>query len=61
MTGEKVSVVIPAYNAARFLAEAIESVLAQTVAPAEVIVVDDGSMIGRIGESGGATGRSSHS
>ncbi|MBK9611615.1 MAG: glycosyltransferase [Dehalococcoidia bacterium] len=37
MTGEKVSVVIPAYNAARFLAEAIESVLAQTVAPAEVI------------------------
>ncbi|MBK9344263.1 MAG: glycosyltransferase family 2 protein [Dehalococcoidia bacterium] len=40
---ETVSVVIPAYNAARFLAEAIESVFAQTVAPGEVIVVDDGS------------------
>lgn len=37
------SVVIPCYNQARFLAEAIESVLSQTHAGAEVIVVDDGS------------------
>jgi glycosyltransferase involved in cell wall biosynthesis len=38
-----VSVVIPAYNAARYLAEAIDSALAQSHAAVEVIVVDDGS------------------
>src|SRR5262245_7589054 len=38
-----ISVVIPTYNAAAFLAEALESVRAQTRVPAEVIVVDNGS------------------
>lgn len=38
-----ISVVIPAYNAERFLPRCLKSVFAQTLKPEEVIVVDDGS------------------
>ena len=44
-----VTIVMPVYNGSRYLAEAIDSVLAQTWPAIEVIVVDDGS------DDGGAT------
>lgn len=43
MTLAKVSVLIPAYNAAAYIEQTIESVLVQTWPFLEVIVVDDGS------------------
>ena len=39
----KVSVYIPAYNVAEFLSKCIESLLAQTLPPNEILVIDDGS------------------
>ena len=38
-----ISVIMPAFNAAAFIAEGIDSILAQEHRPIEVIVVDDGS------------------
>jgi glycosyltransferase involved in cell wall biosynthesis len=38
-----VSVLMPVYNAARYLAEAVESILGQTFADFEFLIIDDGS------------------
>lgn len=43
-----VSIIIPCYNAERYVGEAIESALAQTYPNKEVIVIDDGSTDGSL-------------
>ena len=43
VTSKTITAIIPLYNGREFIQGALESVLAQTVAPNEIIVVDDGS------------------
>ena len=43
-SGIEIDVVIPAYNAERFLRRCLKSVFAQTLKPQKVFVVDDGSI-----------------
>jgi glycosyltransferase involved in cell wall biosynthesis len=45
-SGFRITAAIPVYNGEAFLADAIESVLAQTFRPSEVLVIDDGSTDG---------------
>ncbi len=40
---ERVTIVIPAFNAAQWLAECLDSILAQTYADWQAVIVDDGS------------------
>jgi glycosyltransferase involved in cell wall biosynthesis len=44
----QVSVIIPSYNHERYVGEAIESVLAQSMGDFEIILVDDGSSDGSV-------------
>lgn len=46
MTQPVVSVILPVYNGEKYLAEALNSVLAQDYRPLDVIVIDDGSTDG---------------
>ena len=56
--GTLISVIIPAYRAARYIAQAVDSVVAQTYGPVEIVVVNDASpdsdelehALGRFGE-----------
>jgi glycosyltransferase involved in cell wall biosynthesis len=43
MASPRISVVVPAYNAVRYLGETIDSIIAQTLSSWELVVVDDGS------------------
>ena len=38
-----ITVIVPSYNSARFIGEALDSIFAQTLQPEQIIVVDDGS------------------
>lgn len=46
----RASIIVPAYNVAKFLPRCVESLLAQTEASIEVVVVNDGSSDGLTGD-----------
>jgi glycosyltransferase involved in cell wall biosynthesis len=50
VTAPRISAILPVYNGRRFLRAAVESALAQSLPPCELIVVDDGSQDGSLAE-----------
>lgn len=52
-----ISVIVPVYNGARYISQALESILNQTRRPGEILVIDDGStddtarVVGQFGDS----------
>jgi glycosyltransferase involved in cell wall biosynthesis len=53
VSSPRISVIVPVYNGRRFLRLALESVFRQSLAPCELIVVDDGSTDGSLDELAG--------
>lgn len=49
MSQPKISVIIPVYNAEKYLAECLDSVIMQTMEEIEIICVNDGSKDGSLG------------
>ena len=49
--GSDIAVMVPAFNAGEYLRECLASVVEQTVAPREIILVDDGSTDGSIDQA----------
>lgn len=43
MTNELISIIVPVYNAEKYLAKCIERIISQTYSAFELILVDDGS------------------
>jgi glycosyltransferase involved in cell wall biosynthesis len=50
VTGPRISAILPVFNGRSFLLAAVRSVLAQTLHPCELIMVDDGSTDGSLEE-----------
>lgn len=60
MNSFSISCIIPVFNGERYLAEAVESILAQTYPPCEVIIADDGSTDGTAEIATGYSARVRH-
>ena len=43
MSDPTVTIIVPTFNRARYLPECLDSLLAQTYEPTEIVVVNDGS------------------